>query len=240
MSNLFDMGELLNNSFRAKILGLHVHLPRGTTCPLYESVPHASLHISIFPLSDVSTQTWKTMQVSPLVLLLLLFFSLAVLAQGTILPPRPPSPLAISRAAIPPNINLSDVINVSPASSVSHGAEDWSIVSARHQLICNADGLTFNLATLCDIFCNCHRLEWLQCQKNSMVCKQGCRCIARQWLAPSTVAGSALGGSKVFPGSGQSEPEVDYAKKRPGYIGSDPQPLRKKHGSSGMGAMADL
>jgi hypothetical protein len=187
------------------------------------------------------------MQVSPLVLLLLLFIPLAVLAQGTTLPPRPPSPLAISRAAIPPNINLSDVINVSPASSVSitrnadgsHGAEDWSFVSARHQLICNADGLTFNLATLCDIFCNCHRLGWLQCQKNSMVCKQSCRCIARQWLAPSTVAGSALGGSKGFRGPGQSEPEVDYAKKRPGYIGSDPQPLRKKHGSSGMGAMAD-
>lgn len=187
------------------------------------------------------------MQVTPLVLLLLLFFSLAVLAQGTILPLRPQSPLAISRAAVPPNINLSDVINVSPASSVSitpnaessHGVEEWSLVSARHQLICNADGLTFNLATVCDIFCNCHRLGWLQCQKNSMVCKQSCRCIARQWLAPNTVAGSALGGSKGFRGSGQSEPEVDYAKKRPGYIGSDPQPLRRKYGSSGMGPMAD-
>lgn len=39
MSNPFDIRELLNNSFRAKILGLHVHLPRGTTCPLYKSVP---------------------------------------------------------------------------------------------------------------------------------------------------------------------------------------------------------
>jgi len=168
--------------------------------------------------------------------LLLPLIPLAVLVQVIVRPARPPSPMAVNLAAISPDVNLSNVNNVSPASSVSitrnadgsHGAEDWSLISAHHQLICNADGLTFNLATLCDIFCNCHRLGWLKCQKNSMVYKQRCRCIARQSLAPSTVAGPALDRLKGFRGSDQSKPEVEYAKRRQGDTGSDPQHLRKK------------